>query len=476
MGSARAPVTGRSAGAAEGDEHGRPGPDSLTEPLALRGRTPGAVPLLAALQPNILRPHVRDSLRLLVVRITDPAAARASLARIARSPDLMKSAAQHVEEVVAHRTSRLPGTPFVWIALSRSGYRRLGELGQPGDPAFHAGMSARAERLGDPDPRGWDYQQPVDGLLLVGSHSVEATATRLRLVLAELDGIQIIADETGATLHDERGAAIEHFGYVDGRSQPLFIREDAEHERETTDGISVWDPLVPLDRVLVPDPGVPGRSDCFGSYLIYRKLSQNVSLFEDEEKLVADQLELSGADRERAGAMLVGRFEDGTPVAIQSAAGSATPIPNNFTYTDDARGSKCPHFAHIRVMNDRPAGTEERIVIARRGQTYGVRPDIGRPEAAPPSEGVGLLFMAVVADIRSQFERLQQAANGGAERPCDPVIGQGPAGGAAMEFPRVWGEAETVACPDTPGRAVTMRGGEYFFLPSLTFLRQLDVD
>ena len=467
-------MTERSAGAADDEELGRPGPDSLTEPLALRGRPPGAIPLLAALQPNIVRSHVRDSLRLLVVRITDPARARASLARIARSPKLMKSAAEHVDEVHAHRSAGRPGTPFVWIALSRSGYERLGKLGQPGDPAFHAGMGASAERLRDPDRREWDYPR-VDALLLVGSHSAEATEKRLRLMLAELEGIQIIADEPGATLRSDRGEAIEHFGYVDGRSQPLFIREDAEHERETTDGIGVWSPLVPLDRILVPDPGVPGRRDCYGSYLIFRKLAQNVKLFDDGEDRVADHLKLTGADRERAGAMLVGRFEDGTPLATQSAGGSATPVPNNFTYADDARGSKCPHFAHIRVMNHRLAAPEERIAIARRGQTYGVRPDLGREGATLPSEGVGLLFMAVVADIRSQFERLQQAANGGAGRPRDPVIGQA-AGGSRMEFPPVWGKPDRVSCPDTLGRAVTMRGGEYFFLPSLPFLRQLDVE
>jgi Dyp-type peroxidase family len=469
-------VTERGAGAAGADISGRVGSDRPTEPLALRDRRPRDIPLLAALQPNILRPHVRESLRLLLIRIEDAVAARASLARIARNPHLMKSAAEHFDEVDAHRSTRADGTAFAGIALSRSGYERLGvgDDRQPGDPAFRAGMRARADVLCDPDPRDWDYTQPVDMILLVGSHAVEVTAQRLRLILAELDGVRLVADETGATLRSKDEVAIEHFGYVDGRSQPLFVSEDAARERDMTDGTSVWNPLVALDRVLVRDPGVPGTANAFGSYLVYRKLAQNVQAFDANERRVAHLLDLSKEDQERAGAMLVGRFEDGTPVAIQSAEGSRSPVPNNFAYADDERGTKCPHFAHIRMMNDRSADPHHRVVIARRGQTYGARPDIGRPDAPAPSEGVGLLFMAVVSDIRSQFEALQQAANGDQKRARDPVIGQGPVGGAPLEFPLEWAGNERRSLPDALTQAVTMRGGGYFFLPSMTFLQRLD--
>lgn len=470
-------MTARSAGeAGEIESPGRAGSDRLTEPLALRGRRPGDIPLLAALQPNILRPHVRDSLRLLLIQITDPAAARASIGRIARNPRLMKTAADHFDEVDAHRGSQAPGSAFVGIALSHSGYQRL-EVPHhrfPADAAFREGMSARGGALRDPDRCVWDYAQPIDMIVLVGSHEPELTAARVALVLDDLRGIRVLAEEPGETLHNKQDEPIEHFGYVDGRSQPLFVREDADHERDTKGGIDVWDPLVSLDRVLVPDPGVSDRPDCYGSYLIYRKLEQNVRAFEAKERLVAKLVRLRGADKERAGAMLVGRFEDGTPVAIRPCETGAIPALNNFTYADDERGMKCPHFAHIRMMNDRALGPRERVVIARRGQTYGSRPDLADPNASPPVAGVGLLFMAVVSDIPRQFEQLQQAANGDETHAGDPVIGQGPAGGAALKFPRVWGRKKTRSCPDALMRPVTMKGGEYFFLPSITFLRHLD--
>ncbi len=454
---------------------GHTGSDSLTEPLALRGRSPGRIPLLAALQPNILRPHVRDHLRLLLIRVDDGAAARAALARIARDPGLMKTAADHFDEVAQHRTAKADGTAFVGIGLSLSGYEGLGveDDRRPADPAFRAGMRARGDLLLDPDPRAWDYTDRIDGMILVGSHTEELTEQRVQRVRAALEGIEVVAEETGATLRNADGAAIEHFGYLDGRSQPLFVREDAEREREQTDGTSVWDPLVALGRVLVPDPGVT-EPDRFGSYLVYRKLEQNVRAFEATERLVAQLLALSGDDEERAGAMLVGRFEDGTPVAIGSAGRSPIPVPNNFTYADDPHGAKCPHFAHVRVMNDRSTAPGERTVIARRGQTYGARPDLGRSGAAAPTAGVGLLFMAVASDIETQFERLQRRANGGGADAGDPVIGQAPGGGAALHFPLRWGEDAMRPCADALTRAVTMKGGEYLFLPSITFLQGLD--
>src|SRR5262249_10941372 len=158
-------------------------------------------------------------------------------------------------------------------------------------------------------------------------------------------------------------------------SQPLFVVEDRTREQRDTDGVSVWDPLVPLDRALVPDGGPPEEQRC-GSYLVFRKLEQDVAAFEQREERLATGLGLEGEERERAGALLVGRFEDGTPVVLQSAEGMHHPVPNNFTYADDEAGRKCPHLAHIRRMNDR---TGQGPLLARRGQTYGERSEDGPP-------------------------------------------------------------------------------------------------
>ena len=107
--------------------------------------------------------------------------------------------------------------------------------------------------------------------------------------------------QDGLGLHNDNREGIEHFGYVDGRSQPLFLLEDIDAEENATDGIANWDPAFPLEQVIVPDPAAPDPAVHFGSYFVYRKLEQNVRRFKRQEQKLADRL--FGADDERAGAM-----------------------------------------------------------------------------------------------------------------------------------------------------------------------------
>src|SRR5439155_488625 len=91
------------------------------------------------------------------------------------------------------------------------------------------------------------------------------------------------------------------------------------------------------------------------------KLEQHVRKFKEAEKALAKKLGLkSEEDRERAGAMIVGRYEDGTPLTLSEEdkmIGSA--ITNNFNYHEtraglaDDKGLRCPFHAHIRKSNPR---------------------------------------------------------------------------------------------------------------------------
>jgi Dyp-type peroxidase family len=457
---------------------GHAGADVLDGPLVLRDLRPEdrATRMLASLQSNIVHPHVRSHLRLLALRIDEPGAARRGLAAIA---GWMKSAAEQLDELQAFRDAGRPGSAFVAIALSATGYARLGvdRAHWPADPAFRTGL--RARDLGDPDPAGWEapYRDGVDVIVLVGSHDDALADARVRSV-RELLGSSVceLASETGHTLTNGDGDAIEHFGYVDGRSQPLFIEEDLYQERETTDGVDVWNPLVPLSHVLVHDPAIDG-DHAYGSYLVYRKLEQDVRAFREQEARVAGELDLTGENAERAGALLIGRFEDGTPLALAAAEGMGDPVPNDFTYDDDPGGARCPLGAHVRRMNPRVADPAARIIIARRGQGYGVRSDDPSDDdlASKPRGGVGLLFMAVVARLEQQFEQLQRAANGDDGGPFDAVMGQHRAGeGApAIALPNHWDDAVAPLRDVVIEPVVTMRGGEYCFLPSVDFLRAL---
>ena len=241
------------------------------------------------------------------------------------------------------------------------------------------------------------------------------------------------------------------------------------------------------------DPTGVDLSSQFGSYFICRKLEQDVRQFKDEENTLATRLGLTGEAVERAGAMIVGRFEDGTPLAVQADAGSHSPVPNDFTHHSDGDGGKCPFFAHIRKVNPRssggfePAAGERLHIMARRGQTYGIRTDDPKDGQLTnkPKKGVGLLFMAFNANISEQLEVAQKTWANNVGFPnvppsrgapgLDMVIGQGPR--PTIDGPKIWGADFAVAVQHKVvaplPQAVTMKGGEYLFMPSLPTLASL---
>ena len=366
--------------------------------------------MLEQLQPNILKGHVRDHLSVLFLHFDVQAEGRAFL-RAVRG--MMKSAKKHLEEARQFKLDGTDGTPYVGVGLTAAGYTALGVAPVPPDPQFlqPGGMKGSRTSLRDPVVSTWDpaYQGEIHAVVLVGDaqNRQQRYETTRHAVLGLLtDGITVLGEELGRSLVNANGHGIEHFGYVDGRSQPLFLDEDIKDETDEQDGTDNWDPAFALSQVIVEDPAAPNPSTHFGSYFVFRKLEQNVALFKQGEDDLADRLDLIGPDRERAGAMLVGRFEDGTPLTLQNDAGSHEPVMNNFDYGSDEDGSKCPFHAHIRKANPRGFGGapgvsatdipfERSHIMARRGQTYGQRsddPGADLPLSARPTRGVGLLF------------------------------------------------------------------------------------
>jgi Dyp-type peroxidase family len=447
----------------------------LRQPLTWVGATGDASTMLDELQPNILKGHVRDHLSVLLLHFGDRSDGRAFLKSLAkRNGGLMKSARKALKEAEAFKKREVPGTPYVGVGLSFAGYQALGVAGgeMPDDPAFRRGMRAAATRraLTDPDVSAWEqpYRSPIHAIVIVADKTAEAMQVRRAAVRRRLPGsVTVLGTERGRPVADGFRDR-EHFGYVDGRSQPLFLTEDVDDERATKDGTTVWNPAFPLRQVLVAERRAPATQ--FGSYFVFRKLEQNVRRFKDEEERMARELGLTGEDEERAGAMLVGRFEDGTPVTLQGEEGANSPVMNDFTYASDPDGLKCPHYAHVRKVNPRPTtAPARRHLMARRGQTYGVR---ASDLSDRPTGGVGLLFMAFNANLGEQFEFTQKllANHADGTSPVDPVIGQGRRG--RLRSPTQWGGPKTkTTAPIKP--AVTMKGGEYFFMPSLPFLRDL---
>ena len=233
--------------------------------------------------------------------------------------------------------------------------------------------------------------------------------------------------------------------------------------------------------VLVPDPH-GGDPNAFGSYLVFRKLEQNIREFARAKQILADELGLS--DTSVAGALMIGRFEDGTPIVHGVVPGTNGAVPtNNFNFESDRSGASCPFQAHIRKINPRGTGqgaidVEAKHRIVRRGIPYGEKVPVGQDIDALPSAGRGLLFMCYQQSIRNQFEFLQSQWASKEDFPTvgsgiDPIIGQ-------LETPQAQRWPTKIATTNAPTKEVlmrgfvTLRGGEYFFSPSISFLSRIE--
>ena len=481
-------------------------PVTTAQPFSWQNPSADDSAMLAQLQPNILKGHPRDFMTAVFVTIGNPAEAKAffkALVQPAAGTPLMKTALKQLQEALAFKNAGTPGTVYVGVGITAAGYVALGvpAAKQPADPSFQAGMRSAAiqTKLVDPLKATFDptFKGNIHAVIIVGDSTAQSRDATLATVKALMPASMVeVGREVGTGLHNANGDGIEHFGYVDGRSQPLFLTEDVTDERLGTDGTNVWDPAFGPARVIVSDPGAQNPALHFGSYFVFRKLEQNVKAFKTEEDKLATRLGLTGADAERAGAMIVGRFEDGTPLTNQLADGNHNPVPNNFNYGSDPNGAKQPFFSHIRKVNPRGSGgfeaePQERLhIMARRGQTYGVRADNPNDGQLTnkPTKDVGLLFMAFNANIAQQFEFAQSTWANNATFPAVPagfpapgldlVIGQiKPGPRPQPRCPVTWGADPNVPAQNktviAPVQTVTLKGGEYFFMPSLATLAAL---
>lgn len=384
---------------------------------------------------------------------------------------------KRVTSAFALRADAAKGNTFYSLMLSAEGYRFLGES-RPGEGAFRDGMKNRRPQLADPRSASWEagYKETSHALVIVADVDLAALTAATNALSAEVTaaGGRVLVAEYGSQQFNAAGEAVEHFGYADGISQPTFF--DAGHAVPGP----LFDQRTPLKRVLVEDRHAPGHH---GSYFVFRKLEQNVQAFDAAVKAVAARV---GITAELAGAMAVGRFKDGTPTALSGA-----PVGNpdaDFNYDADPTGGKTPHHAHIRKTNPRESlgfftdlfAQEKTRRIARRGITYGTRKaDL----SDQPSTGVGLLFMCYQSDIRDQFEFMQETwANNSGFPPfhgvvgLDPVIGQtdGPAtDGDSPRWPKSHGAGEKERVMASMHGHVVLKGGEYFFAPSIAGLKAL---
>lgn len=474
--------------------------------------------LLSNLQGNILKGHGRDHTANIFVEF-DPAQRAAVQAWIHEfAENEVTSAKKQLKENERFKRHGIPGGLFAGLYLSAKGYEffQVPAVKRPDDASFGLGMEKA--KLNDPPTSDWEptfRDLNIHVMLLLGHDDKMTLSVEAARIIAALRPLtttdpfvsSAIRTEYGNAIRNANGDGLEHFGYVDGISQPLFFKDENEQFKATATpatpsapGGLTWDPFAPLKLVLVKDRGVTTTDAC-GSYFVFRKLEQDVRAFKVAEQAIATALGLvSKEDRELTGALVVGRYEDGTPVTLTPVAGMiGSGMANNFDYHADTDGLRCPFQAHIRKSNPRGTGNGEPLkgekahIMARRGIPFGLRevtPAIeSEPEQFPSGGGVGLLFQSFQANLKDQFEFIQTAWVNDATFPftvppstpprhtgIDPIIGQSatpaPPTDRAYEWPSVYGQPG----PTKPARFeqfVKMKGGQYFFAPSIDGLKAL---
>lgn len=446
------------------------------------------------------------------------------------------------------------------------------------DQSFKNGLAQQSHWLGDPtdpsaegSPNNWVVggpQNEADIILIVQSDDHDDLLEQVGEIEDSIhsfqrngrstpSGVQIIYKEEGATLPGSL-TGHEHFGFLDGISQPGI--------RGTVSADST-DVLTPRQNPRDPNQGKPGQALLWpgafvfgypgqdkskaveepgetvqagpdwadnGSFLVFRRLRQDVGAFHSFLHETANQLKVSP---EFLGAKVVGRWPSGAPIMRSgqddnAELGLSDCANNNFEFLHadpaiqtsnntppdtgpapgsdaqcgasthpfppspgDTQGLLCPAFAHIRKTNPRDdiistaSGSDDEQKsqssesdtqthrLLRRGIPFG-GPSQSTLDAPLADDGIrGLLFIAYQTSIQNQFEFVTQFwANSQSFKDNDTgfdlIIGQN-ASGNRERTAKLHLDGSDTKSLTASSEWVIPTGGGYFFAPSISALQKL---
>src|ERR1700733_5734854 len=367
---------------------------------------------------------------------------------------------------------------------------------------FQQGMRHRAGILGDSgvnSPDHWDKVWREDrvhawiGVNGLTTEALETHCAKIQSLVEETGGATVVASQdAAAVVMNGKPTTSEHFGYTDGFGNPDYLGI----ERKTQPGQGelrpnrTWAPLATGELLLgyadeageLPVAPIPHLLASNGTFMVYRKLHQNVATF---RRYLEEKGKLYAGGKEKLASKFLGRWRDGTPVELSPDAPNAEIVKDklrnvNFTFGNDSDGTRCPIGAHLRRTNPRDAfGFNGRLVnrrrITRRGLPYG--PYVPEDQPVEDSGEHGIIFMALNASLFRQFEFAQPQWVGigndarlGNDK--DLLLGNHEARDKHM----IQGTEDPMNPPFVCGglpKFVELRGGNYFFLPSMTALRMI---
>ncbi|UOQ54333.1 Dyp-type peroxidase [Hymenobacter cellulosivorans] len=494
------------------------------------------------IQGNIFPGFKKDNQHFLFFRITEPTAARAWLKalapRLSSASEVSVAHAlwKHMRRRLAHEPNNLDFL-FLNCAFSAAGLQTLGIEGvaEFEDEAFQLGLEARAGIIGDPSSGSGALGAPDTWLVGAGAAKPAVLLTiasddQAWILQQEAELIQQAVQHGFELLHIDHGrvrpgalSGHEHFGFRDGISFPA-IRGRAS--AATTDFVEPrsWPagPQFDQQRQLYASPGrqlvwpghflfgYPGQwkdkpaearpgSEPVGpawarngSFLVYRRLNQDVDRFHRFLTAAATELREQGFDPDmtpkQLGALLVGRWPSGWPVMrgpdqgpnqegenyFSFTAAQASPLPNDPHPLNQADfgGNICPFASHIRKVQPRDDGTDlgnmertfQRLML-RRGITFG-------PELDDHAAERGLLFVSFQSSITNQFEFVMNNWVNDEDKPkggsgFDAILG------SKSNFTIQLRKNDTKVPLLIPGGWVHATGGEYFFTPGIRFFTEV---
>ena len=426
------------------------------------------------IQGNVLRGYTMPAAAYLWLRIVDVAEARALMRRM-------------LPQVATAAPWSAPPPTAMNVAFTFAGLRMLG-LPQPVldsfPEAFREGMAARADRLGDRGPSapsnwepGFDQAHVLVTVSAVDAAHLEAALESVIGEDAEMRAVVLVHLQQAEAL----AGGHDHFGFFDGIAQPAIEGSGVAPRPGDgqPDGAGGWREVATGEVLLGyrdEDGGLPAAPappfERNGTFVVYRKLAMDAAAF---RRFIASTGYPGGADQ--LAAKIVGRWPDGTPLALSPDRPDPSAAINDFSYSDDPDGLRCPLGAHIRRANPRDSlgfydgRLSNRHRIVRRGRAYGPPLAAGRLE----DDGVdrGLIFVCFQADIWRQFETIQalwidDGDPFGLGPDKDFLIGEPHGTEGKMT---IQGHPPYFLTPQP--RFVTLRGGEYLFQPSMSALRTL---
>lgn len=448
--------------------------------------------------------------RYLLLQVTDPASAK-----------------QWIHKVAAQLTTGVhhPSTDHnidtcINLAFTAPGLQALGldqDNLQNFTREFREGMTTphRQRLLGDSfssAPTEWNWGGPKNEAVHMMVMLFAAKEQELKDYYAETvsafatSGLKEIMHIDGQNLEEGR----EHFGFRDGMGQPVIEgsgRKGPEEDIIATGefimgykneyGVFPDTPYVTTPQgnlnLLDTDAGGSGYKDLGrnGSYLVFRQLKQDVCAFWNfmNQQTKKEDGSVDVTESTRLASKMIGRWPSGAPlVKFPDADPGFVDNDNSWSYHDlDKEGAKCPFGSHIRRVNPRDNfednGIKESLTLSkrhrilRRGKLYG-QPITAGPLNCDLQGEVGLLFVCFNADISRQYEFIQYTwANYPKFKQLyndpDPIIG-------VSEKPKD-GVQQNFTIQDKPAsrtvsnlqRFVQVKGGAYFFFPSVTAVRYL---